>query len=64
MSNFASFAQAAHTTAGNRRSSPAFAVLAALAIVAVACALGRATFQADPGAWPPYGASESSSVGQ
>jgi hypothetical protein len=39
-------------------------IAAALAIVLIACALGRATFQADPDAWKLLGATEDSFVGQ
>jgi hypothetical protein len=45
-------------------SSWMFFIAAALAIVLIACALGRATFQSDYDAWKPLGATEDSFVGQ
>jgi hypothetical protein len=45
-------------------SSWMFFVAAALTIVLIACALGRATFQPDSDAWKPVGATEDSFVGQ
>jgi hypothetical protein len=39
-------------------------IAAALAIMVIACALGRATFQSDSEAWKPLGATEDSFVGQ
>ena len=41
-----------------------FYIAAALAIVLIACALGRVTFQSGSVAWKPLGASEESFVGQ
>ena len=45
-------------------SSWRFYIAAAMAIVLIACALGRATFQSGSDAWKPLGASEDSFVGQ
>ncbi len=45
-------------------SSWLFFIAAALAIVLIACVLGRATFQSDSDAWKPLGATEDSFVGQ
>ena len=45
-------------------SSWTFYIVAALAIVLIACALGRVTFQSGSDAWKPLGASEDSFVGQ
>ena len=42
----------------------AYFIAAALAIVLIACALGRVTFQSGSDAWKPLGATEDSSVGQ
>jgi len=41
-----------------------FYIAAALAIVLIACALGRVTFQSGSDAWKPLGATEDSFVGQ
>ena len=49
---------------GKELSSWMFFIAAALAIVLIACALGRATFQSDSDAWKPLGATEDSFVGQ
>jgi hypothetical protein len=57
-------AQDAHVVARNDRSPWKFVVVTALAIVLIACALGRATFQLDSGAWAPLGAVEGFVVGQ
>ena len=45
-------------------SSRRFYIAAALAIVLIACALGRVTFQSGSDAWKPLGASEDFFVGQ
>ena len=45
-------------------SSWMFFIAAALAIVLIACVLGRATFQSDSDAWKLLGATEDSFVGQ
>ena len=45
-------------------SSWTFYIAAAMAIVLIACALGRVTFQSGSGAWKPLGATEDSFVGQ
>jgi hypothetical protein len=45
-------------------SSWMFFIAAALAIVLIACALGRGTFQSDSDAWKPLGTTEDSFVGQ
>jgi hypothetical protein len=39
-------------------------IASALAIVLIACALGRVTFQSGSDAWKPLGATEDSFVGQ
>ena len=45
-------------------SSRTFFIASALAIVLIACALGRVTFQSGSDAWKPLGAIEDSFVGQ
>ena len=45
-------------------SSWMYFIAAALSIVLIACALGRATFQSGSDAWKPLGATEDSFVGQ
>ncbi len=45
-------------------SSWMFFIAAALAIVLIACALGRVTFQSGSDAWKPLGATEDSFVSQ
>ncbi len=50
--------------ARNDRSPWKLVVVTALAIVLIACALGWATFQSDPGAWTPPGAVEGAIVDQ
>ena len=53
-----------HQISGRKElSSWAFFIAAALAIVLIACALGRATFQSGSDAWKPLGATEDSFVG-
>ena len=57
-------APGAQIVARNNRSSWKLVVVAALAIVLIACALGRATFQLGSSAWTPLGAVEGSFGGQ
>jgi hypothetical protein len=45
-------------------SSRTFFIASALAIVLIACALGRVTFHSGSDAWKPLGATEDSFVGQ
>ena len=45
-------------------SSRTFFIASALAIVLIACALGRVTFQSGSDAWKPPGATEDSFAGQ
>lgn len=45
-------------------SSRTIFIAAALAIVLIACALGRVTFQSGSDAWKPLGATEDTFVGQ
>jgi hypothetical protein len=49
---------------GRKELSWPFFTAAALAIVLIACALGRVTFQSGSDAWNPLGATEDSFVGQ
>ena len=53
-------APGAQIVASNNRSSWKLVVVAALAIVLIACALGRTTFQSGSSAWTPLGAVEGS----
>jgi hypothetical protein len=54
----------AQIVARNNRSPWKLVVVMALAIVLIACALGRATFQSGSSAWTPLGAVEGSFGGQ
>ena len=53
-------APGAQIVARNNRSSWKLVVVAALAIVLIACAFGRTTFQSGSSAWTPLGAVEGS----
>ena len=53
-------APGAQIVARNNRSSWKLVVVAALAIVLIACALGRTTFQSGSSAWTQLGAVEGS----
>ena len=57
-------AHAAKISGRKERSWWTVFIAAALAIVLIACALGRVTFQSGSGAWKPLGATEDSFVGQ
>jgi hypothetical protein len=54
----------AQVVATNNRSPWKLVVVTTLAIVLIACALGRATFQSGSSAWTPLGAVEGSFGGQ
>ena len=57
-------ARGANVSGRKELSSRMFFIAAALAIVLIACVLGRATFQSDADPWKPLGATEISFVGQ
>jgi hypothetical protein len=57
-------ARGANVSGRKELSSRMFFIAAALAIVLIACVLGRATFQSDSDPWKPLGATENSFVGQ
>jgi hypothetical protein len=57
-------APGAQIVARNNRSPWKLVVVTALAIMLIACALGRATFQPGSSAWAPLGAVEGSFGGQ
>ncbi len=52
------------TSSRKKASSWMFYIAVALAIVLIACALGRVTFQSGSDAWRPFGATGESFVGQ
>jgi hypothetical protein len=66
MRTIETFSRARRAQISDRKelSSWTFYIAAALAIVLIACALGRVTFQSGSGAWKPLGPSEDSLVGQ
>jgi hypothetical protein len=51
-------APAAHVFPSGNRTSLTFILVTALAIVLIACALGRATFQSGASGWSPQDAAE------
>ncbi len=57
-------ARGAQISGRNELSSWTFCNAAGLAIVLIACAHGRVTFQSGSDAWKPLGATEDSFVGQ
>ncbi len=59
-----SSARNAHISSRKELLSLTIFIAVALAIVLIACALGRATFESGSDSWKPLGATEDSFVGQ
>ena len=57
-------ARGAKISGRKEHSAWTFFIASAMAIVLIACALGRVTFQSGSDAWKPLGATEDSFVGQ